>query len=441
MKQTFFKGFTIDNISQKPIEVDNKAGRISSDGGLLLFSSLDNKFKITKKISECMEDKRQKGKVDHSTQNLLKQRILGLQAGYSDQNDHTQLRKDDILKVCLGRERDLGSQSTMSRFENNATVKEIIKISYKLVEQFVQQYKKAPKRITIDIDPTDTETHGNQQGALFHGFYMQYQYYPLLVFCKGTCIGAMLRKGTVSASKYAPSMLRRIIERIREYWPGVKIKLRGDCGFGNPKMYRFCELNGIEYIFGIATNEVLKREVKDLYCEVEKDYEETQEKVTRYKSFYYQAGSWEKQRLVVAKVEHTGIGMNMRYIVISDASEFLTEKEAKRAYKEYIRRGAMEVDIGEWKNALNSDRMSCPKFTANWFRLLLHTVAYNLMVLVKRLSKGKIQEIAGGSLQTMRIYLIKIGAMVRKLKTRIKIHLSSSFPHLNIFERVAELLL
>lgn len=241
MEQTFFESFTVDNITQRPIEVDNKAGDISSDGGLILFSALDNRFKITAEISECIEDDRQENKTVHEMEDIIKQKVLGLIAGYEDQNDHNRLRKDDIMKAVLDKEIDLASQATMSRFENGVSVKEIIRMSYKLIDQFCRTQKEIPDEITLDIDPTDAETHGNQQGTLFHGFYMQYQYYPLLVFCNGMCIGALLREGTAGASRYGYSMLRRIVERIRKHWPDVQIKVRGDCGFGNPKMYALCD--------------------------------------------------------------------------------------------------------------------------------------------------------------------------------------------------------
>jgi len=441
MKQTFFKSIIINNITKKRIEIDKKGGNISSDGGLFLFSSYDKSIGYTKKLSQCLEDKREASKIKHTVEEIMKQKVLGLIAGYEDQNDHNQLREDDMMKLCVGKEGSLASQASMSRFETTRTVKELLHISYTLIDLFVRTEKKAPKEITIDIDPTDVETHGHQQGTLFHGFYMQYQYYPLLVFCKGICIGALLRKGTAGANTYAYSMILRIVDRIRMHWPEVKIKVRGDCGFGNPRIFNICEKKDLEYVLGIGANDVLYKEVEGLSSQVEEDFRRTGEKQRRFTSFSYKARSWERERTVVAKVERNDIGFNKRFIVLSGPLKEISEEEAKAIYDEYVQRGAMEVHIGEWKNALNADRMSCCSFKANWFRLLLHTAAYNIMYLVKKMCENKVQEIAESSLSKMRLYLIKIGAIIRRLKTRIKVHLSSSFPHIDLFWKVCRLVL
>lgn len=438
-KQTFFKTIDVNNLTQKKVEIDKKGGNISSDGGLFMFASLDKSIGYTKSLSRCMQDTRQEGKVKHTIEDIIKQKVMGLIAGYEDQNDHNQLRHDDMMKVCVGKEDPLASQPTISRFENVITVQEIIAMSYMLVDLFVKRRKKVPKEIVLDIDPTDAETHGGQQGTLFHGFYMQYQYYPLLVFCEGICLGALLRKGTAGANRYAYSMISRIVDRIRMHWPEVKISLRGDCGFGNPKMFTVCEKKGLTYVLGKGGNTVLYKEVEALEQEVERDFMQTECKQRRFTSFVHQAQTWPEERTVIAKVERNAIGINRRFVVISGEARVLTEEESRTIYDDYVQRGAMEVHIGEWKNALNADRMSCCSFKANWFRLLLHTAAYNLMYLVKQLCENKIQEIAQGSLSTMRLYLIKIGAVIRLLKTRIKIHLSSSFPHIDVFWNVCRL--
>lgn len=253
------------------------------------------------------------------------------------------------------------------------------------------------------------------------------------------CIGALLREGTAGASRYGYSMLRRIVEHIRKHWPEVRVKVRGDCGFGNPKMYALCDKYGLEYIFGLSTNNVLSENVQGLWNEVEDAYKESGEEKKLFKAFSYKAGSWDRERTVICKMEHTGIGMNRRFIVISDCVRELSGEEAGDIYNNFVQRGSVEVNIGDWKNALNADRMSCCKFVANWFRLILHTIAYNIMVLVKRMCKDKVTEIYNGSLNTMRLYLVKIGTMVRRLKTKIKVHLSSSFPYIEIFFKVLKL--
>lgn len=438
-EQTFFETINIDNLTQKKVEIDKKGGNISSDGGLLMFASYDKSIGYTKLLSQCMQDSRQEGKVKHTIEGIIKQKVMGLIAGYEDQNDHDQLRHDDVMKVCVGKEDSLASQPTMSRFENVITIQEIIAMSYTLVDLFVKNKKEVPSELVIDIDPTDAETHGAQQGTLFHGFYMQYQYYPLLVFCEGVCLGALLRKGTAGANRHAYSMIARIVDRIRMHWPGVKITFRGDCGFGNPKVFNVCEKKNVSYTFGLGGNDVLYREVEELVNEVEKDFPLSEEKQRRFTSFIYQAQTWPEERTVIAKVEKNAIGLNRRFVVISGKAQLLSEEQASETYDDYVQRGAMEVHIGEWKNALNADRMSCSSFKANWFRLLLHTAAYNLMYMVKKICENKIQEIAQCSLQTMRLSLVKIGAVIRLLKTRIKIHLSSSFPHIELFWRVCRL--
>jgi len=213
-------------------------------------------------------------------------------------NYHNQLRKEEMMKLCVGKEDFLASQPSMSRFETTRTVKELFRISYTLIDLFIRTEKKTPKEITIDIAPTNTERHGHQQGTLFYGFYMQYQYYPLLVFCKGICIGAFLRKGTAGANTYAYSIISRIVNRIRMHWPNVRIKVRGDCGFGNPKVFNICEKKDLEYIFGMGANEVLYKEVEWLSSQVEEDFRRTGEKRGYLLHFPIRQGAGEENELL-----------------------------------------------------------------------------------------------------------------------------------------------
>ena len=418
---------------RKDIVADFQGGQISSDAGLLPLIELDRRLGWTERVAGLLEDPRQAAKTEHELAQLLRQRFFGLIAGYEDCNDHTRLRDDPILKAAAGKplENALASQPTFSRFENAVSAREVARISRLLPELFVQVHRgRKIKQIILDIDPTDDPCHGHQQLALFNGFYNQYMYYPLLVYERqsGMLLGARLQAGNAGAAKRAVSLLKPIIERLREEWPDVEIIVRGDAAFGCPQMYRFCEGNGVEYLFGLKASKPLQERTKWALEWVKGRFERDGRPCRHLGGFRYQAGSWKQSRRVLYKVEANEQGTNRRFMVTS------RQGLPCQLWPEYNDRGTAETYIDEFKNGLEMDRLSCERFVANAFRLVLSAVAYNLLRVFRGALAGT--ELETASIETIRSRLIKIGARVRQTVRRIWVHLGSAFPLREVLARV-----
>jgi hypothetical protein len=302
--------------------------------------------------------------------------------------------------------------------------RDLISLSELLVELFLERLKKARRearrRIILDFDSTDDPTHGAQQLTMFHGYYDQWQYLPLLVFCAGWPIAAVLRPGNAHDSWGAVAVLRRIVERIWEQFPKAKILLRADAGFATPGLYEFCEAAKISYVIGQITNSRLIRRGRPWMKRAKKIFQKTGEKAKVFGSFRHRAGSWEKSRRIVAKAEVLPLGENPRFVVTN------MEGDAASLYRFYTDRGEMENRIKDLKNALAADRLSCSRFLSNQFRLLLHVAAYILMFCLREnLQKTPL---ASAQMDTLRIKLLKIGAKVVISARRIWFHLASSHP-------------
>lgn len=409
------------------LEAAFDGGRLTSDGGLLWLAETDSEMGLCEAVSECIPEWRtRKGR--HSLLSLLKQRVFQIACGYEDQNDSNSLREDPLLKLCCGSlpesGENLASQPTICRMENAATGRSGHRIAEILFELYMSEREKngVPERILLDFDSTDDPVHGEQEGAYYHGYYRQHMYHPLLVFDgeSGHLVTALLRAGNTHASNSSVAVLKRIVRRLRERWPEVQIELRADAGFAVPAVYDYCEEEDITYTIALITNERLKEMARGLLEEATEQYERTARKARLFGEDAYQAGSWERARRVLYKAEAMEKGTNTRFVLTT------RNDEPKALYEFYARRGEGENWIKDFKLHVKSDRLSCHRFIANQFRLLLHAAAYWLMDALRR------KLIESGSrrmqLDTLRLRLIKVGGRVRELLTKVRLHLASGHP-------------
>lgn len=407
------------------VVADFKGGLISSDAGLLPLRELDDRLGWTAGIAACLNDPRDPAKVEHDTLALLRQRLFAMIAGYEDVNDHTRLRHDPILKTVADRDLDddLASQPTLSRFENSISAREVAEINRLLVEQVIQRHRRcSPKRLILDIDPTDDPCHGQQQLALFNGFYDQRMYFPLLVFEResGMLVGVRLRAGTVHGSHRVLQLLIPIIRRLREAFPDAEIILRGDAGLAVPRLYAFCERAHLGYLFGIGTNAIFKEQTDWALSWLSERFDRDGHPHRWLGGFRHQAKTWQRRRRILYKAEVNAEGTNRRFVVTN------LKGIPYHLWPLYDDRGTAETFIDELKNGLKADRLSCTAFVANAFRLALTACAYNLMRAFRGTLAGTALERA--SIETIRTRLIKIGARVRQTTRHVWIHLSSAFP-------------
>jgi hypothetical protein len=410
-----------------PLEVSFDGGQLTSDGGLVWLEEADRTLGLCETMAGHVPEWR-RGPVRHSLATLVRQRVLQIACGYEDQNDATTLRHDPLLKHVCGRlpasGADLASQPTLSRLENALDARSCYRLATALGELYLRERERAgtPEHVLLDLDSTDDPTHGAQEGRAYHGYYRQHMYHPLLVFDGTTqqIITAVLRPGTAHPSRGALSVLRRVVRLMRGRWDRVAIELRADSGFASPALYDYCETNQIDYTIGLIPNTRLAALAAELVAEAEQQYQETGAKVRLMGEVRYQAESWRHARRVVVKVEVTAKGTNTRFVVTSRSDP------PAELYNWYVGRGAMEGWVKDLKRACFADRLSCRRFWANQFRLLLHVAAYWLLDTVRRwLTTAPLAPL---QLDTLRLRLIKIGGWVYELVTRVRLRLASSHP-------------
>lgn len=422
---------TFDFNRRKVVVADFDGGLISSDTGLLPIRQLDQRLGWSAAVTEVLDDYRQARKVDHDLLAMVRQRLFGLIAGYEDANDHTRLRHDPILQTVADRDgKALSSQPTLSRFENAATARQVAQLNRMLVKMFIQRMgRKKPKRLILDIDPTDDPCHGRQQLALFNGFYGQYMYLPNFVFERttGMLMGVRLRGGNADTAHRVVQLLKPIVAALRRRWPKVEVLIRADAGFAVPRLYRFCEDNGLNYLIGFAASTPLKEWTKWALDWLSERFERDGQPRAWRGGFTHQAGSWDRPRRLLYKIEVNDQGTNRRFVVTNCKG---TPRELWPVYDD---RGTAETFIDEFKNGLSMDRLSCRRFVANAFRLLLTAVAHNLMRAYRDMLAGT--ELETASIETIRSRLIKIGARVRRTVRRMWVHIASGFPLREVLAR------
>ena len=395
---------------------------MSSDGGLLLLREVEERLKMLKRAAAIIRDERQGGKVRHSVESMVRQRVFSLAQGYEDLNDQDELRHDVLLQTAAGRSSALASAPTLCRLENKADRHSAMALNDLLVDLFIESHTEAPKEIILDFDATDDPVHGRQEGRFFHGYYDRYCFLPLYVFSGSHPLLAWLRPSNIDASRGAWVALRWLVRRLRQAWPKVRIIWRGDSGFCRWRMLRWSERHGIDYIVGLARNTRVTHLASSLMGEAEELWEKTGRKVRKFSWIDYGAQSWDRERRVIAKAEHSEKGSNPRFVVTS------LEGDAQELYEKlYCARGDMENRIKEQQLGLFSDRTSCHAWWPNQFRLLLSTLAYVLIDALRRLALHG-TEWARKQVSTLRVNLLKIGAVIIRNTRRVVVHLSSSWP-------------
>jgi len=434
---------SFDFVPQSPIIVQRLAGQISSDAGLLPLRQFDQRWDYSGRMAACLEDPRPSP--EQSLPSMLRQRLFGILAGYEDCNDHDTLRGDPVFKLISGRlpdDKPLASQPTLSRFENLATPAMLQRlIDFNIItgiERLKLKHSGAlPASVTLDLDATDDPTHGHQQLTLFHGYYGQYQYYPLIISEPTTkhVFLAWLRPGTMHAALGADDDLMRVVNALRKQRPDIAIHIRGDAGFGVPWMYKICEENGLSYTLGFSSNARLKKQTQELMRRAVAQYEQTKEKARLFECFDYQCDAWPHPRRVVAKAECHDQGTNLRFVV-TNLPDVDTPEQAEKNYDHYVQRGESEHRMDELKNGLHMDRLSCHRFMANFFRLLLHTAAMNLLNAVR--DDPDLPEVLRvGQPCTWRTRVIKVAARLVQSTRRIVVELAGQWPWWSMYQAVA----
>ena len=429
-----FQGDFFPSLEHRRIKVDFNGGSVSSDGGVLLLKQIDRKIKILPRITSIMEkyDSRQSGKITHSLHSMLVQRIYGLACGYEDLNDHHTLRHDIAWQTAANRVDDLASVPTLHRFEKQSVRQMSMELMDLMIDIFIESYEQRPEEIILDFDNTNNTVYGNQEGRFFHGYYDEYCFLPLHVFCGEKMVTSFLQPSWNDGAKHAGAILKIIVNKLRQKWPRINIIYRGDSGFCRQRHLHWCDKNNIKYIVGIARNQRLEKMTSNLSRKAEKQYNRTGEKSKLFCDIHYAAKSWKKRRRIIAKAEHTEKGKNQRYVVTN------LNAPGKLLYETvYCSRGNMENRIKEQKLDLFSDRTSAHEWWMNQFRISLSCFAYILFERMRNIAlKGT--ELAKAQVDTIRLKLLKIGAVIKRNTRSIYFHLSSSCPYQNIFWRVAE---
>lgn len=428
--------FNLAPVQDKKIEIAFTGNDISSDGGLLLLKECEKQTGIIKAIAACLIDERHPSYTQHSYEQMITQRVLQIAAGYEDANDCNSLKGDNILKLCNGRtpsDKDLASQPTISRLENMPGPRALYRIAEAIFNNFIGSYVQEPKVITLDLDDTDSTTHGDQQLALYNDYYGEYCYMPLHIYeaASGKLVTTILKPGRRSKNADVFAILSRVVMKLRKHWKHVRIIVRGDGHFCGHQFMDWCEdKENVHFITGLTGNAALKKLSAITVASAKREYTQTNKPVKRYHSFGYKAQSWKRAQRVIVKVEINEKGENIRYIV-TDMRQWRT----KHLYeKGYCARGAMELRIKEHKTYLQSDRMSCSSFMANQFRLFLHSAAYALMHTLQT-EILHATEFAKSTFKTIREKIIKVAAYVKEMKTKIKIEFPARCPQIKVISR------
>lgn len=434
-------------LADRPVVVQRQAGQMTSDAGLVPLAEFDRRWRLSERLAACLVDSR--SAPEHSLLEMLRQRLFGVLADYEDCNDHDALRDDPVFKLVAGRtpaDDPLASQPTLSRFENSVRAGQLAALTELLVTTGLERLcdhhggptgGTLPERVVLDLDATDDPTHGAQQLTLFHGYYGQHQYFPLVISEPTTrhVFLARLRHGTAHAALGADDDLRLVVEQLRRRRGDVAVHARGDSGFGVPWMYAVCEELGVSYTFGLAGNARLQRWAEPLLERAQAEYAGTGQKQRLFATCSYQADSWDRERTVIAKAECHAAGTNLRFVVTSEAIS--TVEEAEACYDAYIERGESEQRLDELKNGLSAGRLSCHRVLANVFRLLLHSFAYNLLAAVRD-SEATPAELRRAQPAKWRSRLIKVAAVVVQSTRRVKLELSGCWPYWDVLAALSQ---
>jgi Transposase DDE domain group 1 len=462
---------SFDFLPSRPVEIEVSTAPLTSDAGLLPVRQFDERIRLTRQFADALDDRRDPNLTRQSLLSMVRQRTYGILADYEDQNDHDTLRSDPVFKLIADRlpdDPDLASQPTLSRFENAVSIPDLWRLRDVLVDLFLQSFDAPPRHLTLDIDAFDDPAHGQQQLIMFHGYYEQYQYLPIVITCAENDMVLLvgLRHGTCHASLGADNDLRYLMGRLRDAWPDVRVHVRGDSGLGVPRMYDVCQELRIDYTFGIGMNSRLCEASDDLLKQALEQHERTGQPQRLFALVAYQAESWPAPQPVVIKAEARAQGTNRRAVVTNRPG---CRVLPQAVYDEYALRGESENRNKELKVELHAGRLSDHRFVANFFRLYLHAAALNLLVRLRHavvqppptsaelgLAEGLPTEaldepgrktffnkrrerdpLGGGFACTWRTRLIKVAAEVITRARRVIVRLSGSWPHRDQFVEIS----
>lgn len=437
-------------VDRRDVTADFGGGAMTSDAGTLLLGATDRAINLIDRFAACFTDGRNAGRVVHDVRTLIGQRVFGIALGYEDLNDHDELRRDPVIGTVLERLEarrarcaPLAGKSTLNRLEHAPTAGHRYRkiahdpeaIEHLFVDLFLDAHAKAPARITLDLDATDDPIHGYQEGRFFHGYYDCYCYLPLYIFCGDHLLAARLRRSNIDASAGATDEIERIVARIRDRWPRVRILLRADSGFAREALMAWCENNRVDYLFGLARNARLVDRIHIELAWAEEETGRTGKPARRFADFRWTTrGSWSRRRRVVAKAEwmpgRGEKGANPRFVVTSLPAGAM---DARVLYEKlYCARGDMENRIKECQLDLFADRTSSATMKANQLRLWFASMAYVLLAALRR--KGLAHtRLARATCGTLRLKLMKIGAQVTVSVRRIRIAMASACPYADEF--------
>jgi Transposase DDE domain group 1 len=433
----------------REIVAEFSGGTMSSDGGGLLLQETDSKMNLLTRFSQCFVDVRNPDRIEHSVEQLIRQRVFALALGYEDLNDHEQLRRDPLLGIMSGKAEPvtelLAGKSTLNRMELGTGMPTRYKkitfwrdsVDELLVDVFLEAHPVAPQQIVLDIDTTDLALHGKQEDRFYHGYYKHYCYLPLYIFCGNHVLCARLRPSSIGPAVGSRKEVERIVQQIRLRWPEVEIILRGDSGFCSNELMAWCEQQErVEYVVGMARNQRVEGLLAGPLAEVKQQFEATQQPARIFIEFEHETlqGTWSKKRRVVAKAEHIDGKSNPRFIVTSLDSE---SWEKQKLYEElYCARGDMENRIKE-QFVLFADRVSASTMRANQLRVYLSVIAYTLMNGLRRLGLPG-TAMATAQVGTIRLRLLKIGALIQVTVRKVWVRMASSYPYQALFSQVLQ---
>ncbi len=462
---------SFDFFSSRPLQIEIATDPLTGDAGLLPIRQFDDRIRLTEQFAAALRDHRDPKFVAQPLLSMVRQRIYGILADYEDQNDHDTLRSDPAFKLIADRlpdDPDLASQPTLSRFENAVTIADLWRLRDVLVDLFIQSFDAPPAHLTLDLDAFDDPAHGAQQLIMFHGYYDQHQYLPIVITCAENDMVLLvgLRHGTCAATLGVDDDLRYLVGRLRAAWPDVRIHARADSGFGVPLMYDVCRELRLSYTFGIGMNARLRELSDELLAQAVADFERTEQPQRLFLALRYRAGTWAAEQPIVIKVEAHGEGTNRRAVVTNRPG---WEAVPSAVYDEYTERGESENRNKELKRDLQADRLSDHRFMANFFRLYLHAAALILLVRLRQAiarpepsaaelglpaelpaaaidvpdrkrffnERRRRDPLGEGFASTWRTRVIKVAAEIIVRARRVIVRLSASWPHLDGFLAVS----
>ena len=436
MTECIRKPLSFSSLGSRRLEADFSGGSLTTDAGALLLREADRRLGLLDALDRVIPDPRNQQLISHSQRSLLAQRIFGIALGYEDLNDHSTLRHDPfwqaLAEVDPNPEKPLASAPTLCRLENRARRRTLFKMSIVLVEQFIASHQTPPECLVLDFDATDDPVHGHQEGRFFHGYYDNYCFLPLYVFCGDQLLVAYLRTADGDAARHSRAILKLLVSRLRQAWPNVRLIIRADSGFCRWRLMRWCDSNGIGYILGLARNSRLEGLATPWTHAAQTCWQMTEEPQRLFGEFGYAAGSWDRTRRVIVKAEHNAQGDNPRFIVSN------LPGNPRGLYEVlYCERGEAENRIKEQQLMLFADRTSCHKFLSNQFRVLLSAAAYVLVEAVRRLGLSGTQ-LQRAQVSTIRLRLFKVAAVVLLSVRRVYLKLASGFGLQELFATVLQ---